>query len=98
MALPRHLTARVIAFAKKIALRDSQFRNPHSELHFERPRTADGEFAPQAEDVPDPATMQAAYGHQSSTLPNAGQAAGAAVGVGGTAAAALLLARRLRRK
>lgn len=60
-------------------------------IRFSRARNSDGEFAPEAGGGPDPATMRAAYGS-----PNVVKGMGAAAGLGGTAAAALLIARRMK--
>lgn len=65
-------------------------------IQFSRARNTDGEFAPQADGAPDPATMRAAYGPPAPKSGAVKTAMGAAAGLGGTAAAALLLARKLR--
>ena len=69
-------------------------------IQFSRARNTDGEFAPQADETPDPSTMRAAYGPvvRGNKLGAAKVAAGAAAGLGGTAAAALMLARKLRKR
>jgi hypothetical protein len=63
-------------------------------LSFSRTRNSDGEFAPQAEDGPDPNAMARAYG-----APETGQSGlkvAATVGGAGALTAAALLARKLR--
>lgn len=59
-------------------------------LEFSRSRNMDGEFVSQADGTPGPNAMAAAYGP--STV---AKTAGAVAGLGGTATAALLLAKRM---
>jgi len=91
MALSRAISERINALAGKL----EPGRKPV--VQFARPRNTDGEFEPEADAVPDPTTMRAAYGPPPDDLKRPGVAkptAGVVAGLGGTAAAALLLARR----
>ncbi len=69
-------------------------------IRFDRARNGDGEFAPQVEGGPDPATMRAAYGPVApvskvrNALRLAADAGGAA---GGALTVGSMVARKLRR-
>jgi hypothetical protein len=66
-------------------------------IRFSRARNGDGEFAPQAEGVPDPNTMVRAYGPPSVPgTTNGGAKKAAVAGVLGASTAAALLARKLK--
>ncbi len=70
-------------------------------IAFDRTRDGMGQFAPQTEAGADPGTMQAAYGGGNLQAPTEstsglGKKVGAVAATGGTMAAALLLARKLR--
>jgi hypothetical protein len=70
-------------------------------IHFDRARNSDGEFAPQTEGGPDPATMRAAYGpvnRRPGALRSAlGIVADTAGAAGGAVTIGSMVAKKLRR-
>ena len=76
--------------AKQVKLSSLQ---PRMIFFDDRPRNPDGHFEPQGDGAPDPATMRAAYGPNLGAAP---AATGAVAGLGGTDAAAALLAKKLK--